>query len=1039
MFKKLNESFHRMFLREAASDENTVENDVIKSLERNLREVALIKLSHGITNIKDYEYAFQDTIESFFPARAWWEVTDCNIFWTLFETKNTDDTIDEIIKGIKPEFRGEYKSEEIIEVRDDADVEAEKAINAREAEYGADGSRVFKPAIGDDVEIKESKALKEQARDFYANRFEDSIPRKMRYKYFDTVNRNDLYWVTQEFFNENDIEEFADAFKNTGFDKAYVTVRDLSGYDFEKDSEKDVFVIINKDGTYRVSDFLKKMLDKYNLKRNDSFKESKKLRKNKKVIEESFEPRVYDMCDAGTVTIYDGYRDPDADNGYYVEMNHPEKEYGQFEIECYDTKEEAENAARKAMELIKKSYDTGELSSFYDYNTSSVMKRIARKVRQEFPGIQGIFNESKKQRKNKKSLKEGAAEDSEVLNKTIKVYDLNTLIDKEVNDGSREEEYETFHFGDGAAIIVTSKGDGCVLDYEAVGQSFDATSDTVDIYLCPKSRDDGKGHKTFSIMPTAKVGFTVDELLKAPSKDVKVKDFFYKWNYNPRCQRNFEDIVHYLTESSKSCKRSESLRESSIPEDTINETDNVREIYMKYYPDDELGLRIEPSITFADVLQRMKNKEDFYDIINYGDSIIRERIFDLMSKIYDVDYDYFYYLWLGKDVDNNIFMESVSKNKRIDESPVKSVDGDRIKRLKNELADVLKSLKNGENPDRLNYRKDKIIDELQRLGCDDGWFECVNESIDEEEPYSYKQMYDDLKLNGVFDKEKGSFSVMFREEAEHCKKILKRAGYDFEVSGDDRVVPQWFHFEYWKKPLKEDTIKQGNSWVNKGKEGTHGKFRTKKEADAQRKAMFAQGYQEDLAEYWADNYSTGTVIVGNNRYYYEAKVFERPSQFGIDGGNISKLYVKRLDDGDGRVVAHYDRGWDIKPADTDTEKVVKIIEKRFSTAGDLVEGVSESAADKYYNRISEKEFAETLGFDSVEEFRENDYMDEAAESYDVRRVAFLKAKPEYFDELDNDGYAFVDLVSDGKKEFVGFYAGGRLYDIEDEIKDIIGE
>lgn len=43
--------------------------------------------------------------------------------------------------------------------------------------------------------------------------------------------------------------------------------------------------------------------------------------------------------------------------------------------------------------------------------------------------------------------------------------------------------------------------------------------------------------------------------------------------------------------------------------------------------------------------------------------------------------------------------------------------------------------------------------------------------------------------------------------------------------------------------LQEDTVKRGNSWVNKGKEGTHGKFKTKKGADAQRKAMFANGYK----------------------------------------------------------------------------------------------------------------------------------------------------------------------------------------------------
>ncbi len=48
--------------------------------------------------------------------------------------------------------------------------------------------------------------------------------------------------------------------------------------------------------------------------------------------------------------------------------------------------------------------------------------------------------------------------------------------------------------------------------------------------------------------------------------------------------------------------------------------------------------------------------------------------------------------------------------------------------------------------------------------------------------------------------------------------------------------------------LDEDTIKQGKHWVNKGKAGTHGKFATKKEADAQRKAMFANGYKESIKE-----------------------------------------------------------------------------------------------------------------------------------------------------------------------------------------------
>lgn len=47
----------------------------------------------------------------------------------------------------------------------------------------------------------------------------------------------------------------------------------------------------------------------------------------------------------------------------------------------------------------------------------------------------------------------------------------------------------------------------------------------------------------------------------------------------------------------------------------------------------------------------------------------------------------------------------------------------------------------------------------------------------------------------------------------------------------------------------EDTVKKSNGkWTNKGKDGEHGEFDTKKQADAQRKAMFANGYRESMNE-----------------------------------------------------------------------------------------------------------------------------------------------------------------------------------------------
>ena len=62
-------------------------------------------------------------------------------------------------------------------------------------------------------------------------------------------------------------------------------------------------------------------------------------------------------------------------------------------------------------------------------------------------------------------------------------------------------------------------------------------------------------------------------------------------------------------------------------------------------------------------------------------------------------------------------------------------------------------------------------------------------------------------------------------------KYEKELNDVFEDSAKDEVENT--------KDLQEDTVKQGNKWVNKGNKGdTHGEFKTKKEADKQRKAMF---------------------------------------------------------------------------------------------------------------------------------------------------------------------------------------------------------
>ena len=73
---------------------------------------------------------------------------------------------------------------------------------------------------------------------------------------------------------------------------------------------------------------------------------------------------------------------------------------------------------------------------------------------------------------------------------------------------------------------------------------------------------------------------------------------------------------------------------------------NVREWYTETYPTDELGGRIREGLTWADLFERMRNREEVYDIIDVGDSIVRERVFGHLAELLCVPYDVVYNLWL---------------------------------------------------------------------------------------------------------------------------------------------------------------------------------------------------------------------------------------------------------------------------------------------------------------------------------------------------------------------------------------------------------
>lgn len=65
----------------------------------------------------------------------------------------------------------------------------------------------------------------------------------------------------------------------------------------------------------------------------------------------------------------------------------------------------------------------------------------------------------------------------------------------------------------------------------------------------------------------------------------------------------------------------------------------------------------------------------------------------------------------------------------------------------------------------------------------------------------------------------------------------------------------------------------------------------------------------------------GSLRLGGDIFHYWMKQYEEGSQFGIDGGRISKLMLKR----NGEIVYNYDRGLDVAPVDENTVFALEIL------------------------------------------------------------------------------------------------------------------
>lgn len=72
----------------------------------------------------------------------------------------------------------------------------------------------------------------------------------------------------------------------------------------------------------------------------------------------------------------------------------------------------------------------------------------------------------------------------------------------------------------------------------------------------------------------------------------------------------------------------------------------------------------------------------------------------------------------------------------------------------------------------------------------------------------------------------------------------------------------------------------------------------------------------------------GDITYSGLLFHYEAKVYEEPSELGINDGRISKLTIIRETYGR-EIQASYSRGWDLEPTTPEAKAVLDILLERF--------------------------------------------------------------------------------------------------------------
>lgn len=132
--------------------------------------------------------------------------------------------------------------------------------------------------------------------------------------------------------------------------------------------------------------------------------------------------------------------------------------------------------------------------------------------------------------------------------------------------------------------------------------------------------------------------------LKASADEETAKCFICEETY-PISEMKQEEDVGWMCDHCIKAMKSQGYELKLKASSNGNLEELIKQWYTKAYKTDEMGQEINPNVTFMEVLS---DAENAYDLLGVTDSVVRERVFDELSKRTNIPYEKIYDMWMGK-------------------------------------------------------------------------------------------------------------------------------------------------------------------------------------------------------------------------------------------------------------------------------------------------------------------------------------------------------------------------------------------------------